>query len=90
MKNAYKDDSFGSRLDSAARAKQAALERVRAVARPGDPEFEERLAARQAVVAAREARQAERKAAREAEALRKAAELEARKIEEQEARKADA
>lgn len=90
MKNAYKDDSFGARLDSATRAKQAALARIRSQAGPGDPALEERLAARKAVVAAREARQAERSAAREAEAVRKAAERAAKELEEQAAKVAEA
>ncbi len=60
MKHAYKDDSFGARLDSAAGAKQAALSRIKAIAKPGDPEFEKRRQERQAIAAAREARQGAR------------------------------
>lgn len=81
MKNTYKDDSFSSRLDSAAKAKQAAQTRIQKLAGPGDPAFEERQAARRAAAVEREARQAERRAAREAEIARQAAERAAKEAE---------
>ena len=70
----YKDDSFTSRLNRAANARKAVLNRVSAQPGPGDPTFEERQAARLEAAKARDARRAERKAEREAEALRIAAE----------------
>ena len=69
---------------TAAKAKKAQLKNARAVDPAADPGFAERQAARQALSIAREARAAERKAAKEAEALRKAqeraAEAEARAL----------
>jgi hypothetical protein len=70
----YKDDSFTSRLNRAANARKAVLNRVSAQPGPGDPTFEERQAARLEAAKARDARRAERKAEREAEALRIATE----------------
>ncbi|GHD58202.1 hypothetical protein GCM10017083_40810 [Thalassobaculum fulvum] len=81
MKNAYKDDSFSARLSSAAQAKQDSLKRARAIARPGDPALAERQLARQRAAAARDARQAEREAARAAEIERRAAERAAKDFE---------
>jgi hypothetical protein len=74
----FKEQSFGERMNTAADAKKAMLEKFRA--RPGvdDPAVLERQAARQAVSLAREARSIERKAAREADAARQAAEQAAR------------
>jgi hypothetical protein len=72
--NTYKNDSFGSRLATAANARNAALERFRARPGPDDVAVLERQAARKAVSVARDARIGERKAAREAEAVRLAAE----------------
>lgn len=83
MKHAYKDDSFGARLDSAATAKQTARSRIKAIAQPGDPAFEQRRQERQAIAEARAARQAERIAARAAETERKAAERAAKELEKQ-------
>lgn len=67
-------DTFGSRMDSAASANAAALARFKARPAANDPEVIERLAKQKAVSDARDARQAERKAAREDEAVRVAAE----------------
>lgn len=82
MKRDYKDDSFTSRLSSAASAKQASLQRIRAIAQPGHPAFEERRSERQAIAAAREARQAARQAAQAAEEQERALAEEALKIEQ--------
>jgi hypothetical protein len=73
--NAYQDDKgFRERLNAAAQAKKAALEKFRVRAGPDDPAVLARDAARQATAAAREARAVEREAAREADAARRAAE----------------
>lgn len=64
---------FAERQDAAAKARQALLERARALAPGNDPGFAERQAQRQAVALAREARIAERRAAKAAEAAAKAA-----------------
>src|ERR1700722_17570446 len=71
---AYKNDSFSNRLTSAANAKNALLERFRARPGPDDPAVIARREAQAAIEAAREIRIAERKLAREAEAVRLAAE----------------
>src|SRR4051794_10077469 len=70
---AYKDKDFGERLSTAAAARKATLERFRAKPGPDDPAVAERRAARQALVVAREARLAEREAARKVEKAREAA-----------------
>jgi hypothetical protein len=79
-----KNDSVSDRLATAAKAKEAMLERFRARPGPNDPALLEQQAARKAVAEARDARNAERRAAREAEATRlaaeKAAAVEARKV----------
>lgn len=68
-------DTFGDRLSTAAKAKQALLERARAKA--NDPGLAERQAAHRAVAAEREERlakrQAEKKAAEERAAAERAA-----------------
>lgn len=69
-----KNVGFGDRLNNAAAAKKAQLERCRAKPGIDDPAFVERQAARQAVIAAREIREAERKAERQARAEQEAAE----------------
>ena len=81
------DDDFNERLSTAAKAKQALLEKFRARPKADDPAAAERHAARLAISLARDARIAERKAAREAEAarlqaeaIRQAAEDAARKV----------
>jgi Family of unknown function (DUF6481) len=70
---AYRDKGFSERLNTAADARRATLERFRAKPGPDDPAVIERRAARQAISAAREARVAARQAALEAEAARQAA-----------------
>jgi Family of unknown function (DUF6481) len=79
----FKDsDDFNDRLSTAAKAKQATLEKFRARARADDPAVLERQAARLATSQAREARKAARVAEitrSEEEAIRHAAEEAARK-----------
>src|ERR1700676_3358863 len=70
----YKDQELSKRLDNSASAKKALLEKFRAQPKPDDPAVVDRNAASQLYIAAREARAAERQAAREAEAARLAAE----------------
>jgi hypothetical protein len=72
MRTGARQPSLTDRQQAAAAAKKEALERHRA--RLSDPEFEERRAARLAIVAARETRFAERSAAEEAQQVREAAE----------------
>jgi Family of unknown function (DUF6481) len=72
--SAKNDDDFNERLSTAAKAKQALLEKFRARPKADDPAAAERNAARLAVSLARDARIAERKATREAEAVRLQAE----------------
>ena len=79
---ADKNAHFGDRLNAAAAAKQAMLERFHARPGPDDPVVVQQQAARKAVSDAREIRMPERKAAREAEAQRQAAEQAAREAEE--------
>ncbi len=96
---AFKHADFSDRASSAAKAKQALIEKFRARPGPEDPAVQAKVAERLAVAAAREQREQERKLAREAETARKAAEeLErlaevarraAEKTEEEKARKAD-
>lgn len=91
----HKSDGFNDRLTTAAKAKEAMLERFRARPSPNDPAMLEQQAARKAVAEARDARNAARKMARDAEAARlkaeKAAEAEQRKIQAaQEAAEAEA
>jgi hypothetical protein len=68
----FKGVDFNERQSAAANAKKALLEKFKAKAGPGDPEFEARQAERLAAAEARDARQraAREKAAREAEAAR--------------------
>ncbi len=80
-------DNFGDRMAASAKAKRAVLERFQARPGPDDPAVVEREAARQAVIAAREARMAERRAVRDAEAAR-IAEAQAALLAEQKAREA--
>ena len=72
--NARKNETVNDRLTTAAKARQAMLERFKARPAPDDPAVQERLAAQKAVLEQRNARMAERKAAAEAEAARIAAE----------------
>ena len=73
------NDTFEDRLDAAAKAKQALLERARAKDPSNDPEFAARQQARAAAARAREEREAERRRLRRAEREREAAERKARK-----------
>jgi hypothetical protein len=72
--SSHKNDDFNERLTAAAKARTAMLERFRARPGPDDPAYQERQAELAAIAAARDARAAERKAAREAEAARVLAE----------------
>ncbi len=65
-------DKLIDRLGEAAKAKKARLEKARAMAPTNDPDFAERQAARREAALARDARNAERKATRLAEAKIKA------------------
>ena len=72
--SAFKENDLKERLNTAAEAKRAMLERFRAKPAADDPAVIEREEARKALAAARETRVAERKTAKEAEAARLAAE----------------
>ncbi|WP_240476702.1 DUF6481 family protein [Geminicoccus roseus] len=81
-----KSVNFSDRANSSAEAKKALLERFRAKATANDPAAAERQAERVAIARAREARKAERDAAKrelqaqqEAEKARREAEIEAEK-----------
>ncbi len=82
-KPAHARTNFDDRLSAAAAAKQALLERFRA--RPGadDPAVIAQQANLKAIADARDARAAERRAAKEAEAARAAAEAAARRAQDQ-------
>jgi hypothetical protein len=82
-KPAHARTNFDDRLSAAAAAKQALLERFRARPGVGDPAWEEQQAALKAIADARDVRNAERKAAKEAEAARVAAELAAQRTQQQ-------
>jgi hypothetical protein len=91
------DKGFRERLNAAAEAKKALLEKFRAQAGPDDPAVVERQAAREAVSVAREVRVVERTAARaadaaqrDADAVREAAEQASRDAEHKAARDATA
>ncbi|MDR3529589.1 MAG: DUF6481 family protein [Rhodopila sp.] len=88
-KPAHARTNFDDRLSAAAAAKQALLERFRARPAVNDPAWIEQQAALKAIADAREARAAERRAAKEAEAARVAAEQAALRAAEQ-ARAAEA
>src|ERR1700722_12250607 len=79
----YKNDDFNNRLPSSANAKNALLERFRARPGPDDPAVIARKAAQAEIEAAREIRVAERKKAREEEAVRLAIEQAALLAEQQ-------
>ena len=82
---------FAERQSASAKAKQALLERARALDPANDPAFAERQAQRKAVAIAREARVAERRVAKAAEAAAKAAaEAEAFRVAEEERLAAEA
>jgi hypothetical protein len=82
--SSHKSDGFHDRLTTAAKAKEAMLERFRARPGPDDPAFLQQQAERKAIGEARDARNAARKIVREQEAARlaaeKAAEAEKRKV----------
>jgi hypothetical protein len=82
----FRNKGFDDRLSTAASARKAMLERVRAKPGADDPAVAERKAARQAVSTAREARLAEREAAKIAQHIRETAEREAQQTAEQEQR----
>jgi hypothetical protein len=69
----FNGTGFDDRLNTAAKAKKAELEKFRAKSGPNDPAFAERQAARHAISVARDARVAERKAAQLASDAREAA-----------------
>src|SRR5262245_58045455 len=81
----FKEKNFADRLQEAAEARKAALERFKARPAADDPEVVKRREERAAIAAAREARTAARKAAKEAEAAARA-EQEAIERTEREAR----
>ena len=68
------EPKFNDRLNAAAKAKRALLDKARANGPANDPDFAERQAARREVSIAREARTAERKTAKLAEKIRLAEE----------------
>jgi len=74
-----KTDTLEDRLDAAAKAKQALLDRVKAANPTNDPEFAARQEARLATARAREEREAERRRARVEAREREIAEKKARK-----------
>src|SRR6201996_6565904 len=78
-KPAHARPNFDARLSAAAAAKQALLERFRARPSADDPSEIARQAALKAIADARDARAAERRAAKEAELARIAAEEAAKK-----------
>jgi hypothetical protein len=72
-----KEISLADRLQAAAEARQALIDKARARAPENDPGFAARQAERLAAAAARDARAAERKVAKAAEQARRQAEREA-------------
>jgi len=64
------DNSFAERRKTAADARRELLAKFASAPKPSDPVMQERRAAREAVVAAREARRAERDALKAAESER--------------------
>jgi hypothetical protein len=81
---AFKGSTFKDRAEAAAEAKKALLEAFKKRPPADDPEFQARLAARRAVIEAREQRTAERQRLKEEEEARNKAESEARKLAEAE------
>lgn len=81
--------NFADRIGAAEAAKKAAIEQFRARPGPDDPAVAAQRAARVATARARDIRSAERQAAREAEAVRHAAE-QAAEAAEQVAREVEA
>ena len=79
----YKDDELAGRLNKAASARLAILEKFRAKPGADDPSEIQRRAARQEIAEARDLRTATQKASRSAEDARKIAESSAREAAEQ-------
>ena len=79
----YKDDELAGRLNKAASARLAILEKFRAQPGADDPSEIQRRAARQEIATARDLRTASRKASRSADDERKKAESSAREAAEQ-------
>jgi hypothetical protein len=75
-------DTFADRLETAAKAKQALLERARAKDPTKDPGFAARQEARAAAAYVRQEREADRQIAKLAEREKEAADRETRKAEE--------
>src|SRR5580693_6076617 len=86
-KPAHARTNFDDRISAAAAAKQALLERFRARPPADDPAEIARQAALKAIADARDARAAERRAAKEAELARIAAEEAAKKAAAEQAAK---
>jgi len=87
--NPFKERDVSERLNAAAEARQAMLDKLKAkLPKADDPAFQARQAERVKIAEARDARIAERKAAKEAARL--AAEAEARRAAEEEAERAAA
>ncbi|APG93913.1 DUF6481 family protein [Sinorhizobium americanum] len=83
------DNGFAERRTAAAEAKRQLLAKFAAAPKATDPEMQERLAARETVAVAREARRAEREALRRAEAAAEMAAAEAKERREAEAQQAE-
>lgn len=77
----FKEKSVADRLNAAAAARQAMLEKFKAKVNLDDPALKAKLAERAAIAKAREDRIAEREAQKEAERL--AREAEAKRLEEE-------
>jgi hypothetical protein len=76
----FKDRDFNERRNTAAAARKAALEKFLAQPKPDDPAVLARQEERRKIAEARDIRAAERRAAKEAEAARLAAEAAARDL----------
>jgi hypothetical protein len=70
----FKNNDFADRIGKAAAAKEAALKHFKSRPGPDDPAVQERAAARQEMIKAREVRAAEKKAAQAALEAKRAAE----------------
>lgn len=80
-----KEPGFAERLQTAAKAKQAQLEKMRATVLAGDTQSSERQAARMETAKARQIRAADRKHAKKVIAERRAAELAAERARQERA-----
>ena len=65
----FKHNNFNDRMTTAANAKKAVIEKFRQMPKPDDPAVQQRQAELKAIAEARDARNAQRKAEREAAAL---------------------